>query len=887
MPAAVGMRFGRYELLQKLGAGGMGEVYRARDHDLGRDVAVKFLSERFAADTDRLARFAKEARAASSLNHPNIVTIHEIGSANGLPFIVMELVEGKTLRNILLTERLSTRRVLDVAAQAADGLAKAHAAGIVHRDLKPENLMVTPDGFVKILDFGLAKLRVPGSEDTTVQDSAPTGFGAEGSPESTGAGILGTVGYMAPEQAAGRPVDFRADQFAFGTILYEMASGQRAFKRETPVQTMSAIIEADPEPIGSLSPAFPPPAQWVVERCLAKDPAHRFASTADLARELRDIKEHLGESSTDSRARPRPQPAPRRLWWRTASIALALCLGLLLVPSVRDGILGPLQVLPLPSDKRIAVLPFHNASGPADAQLCDGLVEYITARLGQIERFQRSAWVVPANEVRQAGVTTADKALRALGATLAVSGSLQRQGDTLVFTASLVDTGRVRQLRATAVQVAAGRESLLEVAADTVVRMLELELGPDGRATLHAGGTGVAEAATLYAQALGYTPYRQARTALERHEQRQSLERAIQLFTDALEHDPRYALAHAGLGEAYWRLWRLTKNPEHAKLAEAHAQRAVALDATLAEAWITLGIIHTGTGKAEQAVDDLQRALAREPRNPDAYRELANAYRRLQRQADAERTYQRALELQPDSWVTRNNYASYLFAVGQQRYGDAEAQYKRALEIVPDNARLWYNLGGTHWYQGKRDEARAAFRKSLELSPTAPAASNLAVLQFYEAHYGEAARTLESAVRLDDRDYRVWRNLGAAYYWAPGERDKAREAYRRCVDLGEQERAFDPNEPWLLAELADCYAMLDKPDSARPLLIEAQRVGGDQAGIAHVIAGAYEQMGERELALEWIAKAVGLGEPREDIERDPSLEALRKDGRYSKAVGAR
>src|SRR5512134_1713964 len=249
MPATVGMRFGRYELLSRLGAGGMGEVWRARDQDLHRDVAVKFLPEKFANDPNRLSRFSQEALAASRQIHPNIITIHEIGETSGLHYIVMELVEGETLREILLAhaERpLSVRRLLEIGAQIADGLAKAHAAGIVHRDLKPENVMVTSDGFVKILDFGLVKLRGDGSGGEQWFDSgAPTWPGpGSPSPQTAAGAVLGTAGYMSPEQARGRAVDHRSDQFALGAILYELATGRQAFRRETPAQTIAAIIEA-------------------------------------------------------------------------------------------------------------------------------------------------------------------------------------------------------------------------------------------------------------------------------------------------------------------------------------------------------------------------------------------------------------------------------------------------------------------------------------------------------------------------------------------------------------------------------------------------------------------------------------------------------------------
>jgi len=263
MPPAVGVRFSRYELLSKLGAGGMGEVWRARDHELHRDVAVKFIAERYALDAVRLGRFVQEARAASSLNHPNIVTIHEIGQTDSLPYIVMELIEGRTLRAVIEgAERpLPPRQILDVGVQIADGLAKAHAAGITHRDLKPENVMVTADGFVKILDFGLAKLRGrdgENGEETLASDAPtrPTGWTESGI-------VMGTVGYMAPEQARGAAIDHRADQFNLGAILYEMSSGKQAFRRETPVQTVAAIIEDPPEPLALLNPSLPAPVRWM------------------------------------------------------------------------------------------------------------------------------------------------------------------------------------------------------------------------------------------------------------------------------------------------------------------------------------------------------------------------------------------------------------------------------------------------------------------------------------------------------------------------------------------------------------------------------------------------------------------------------------------------
>ena len=316
-----GTRFGPYEILGPLGAGGMGEVYRARDTRLGREAAVKVLPQGLTGDPDRLKRFEKEARSTSALNHPNIVTIYEIGSVDGVSFIAMERVEGSTLRELLADGALPTKKILSLAAQIAEGLAKAHAAGIVHRDLKPENVMVTPDGLVKILDFGLAKLAGP-PEASDQASHAPTVSGG------TEPGVvMGTAAYMSPEQATGRPLDFRSDQFSLGAVLYEMAAGRRPFERPTRPETLTAILREEPEPLTSVTPATPAPLRWIVERCLAKDPEERYASTRDLARDLSQMATRL--SSISAPGPTAPPPRKRALLMRTGLVLLGVALGLI------------------------------------------------------------------------------------------------------------------------------------------------------------------------------------------------------------------------------------------------------------------------------------------------------------------------------------------------------------------------------------------------------------------------------------------------------------------------------------------------------------------------------------------------------------------------------
>jgi len=325
MSLAAGRRFGPYEILGPLGSGGMGEVYRGRDVRLGREVAIKVLPNALAEIPQRVSRFEREARSASALNHPNIVTIFEVGAVDSVHYIAMELVSGESLRAILLDGALPVRRLLDIGIQLAEGLAKAHASGIVHRDLKPENVMVTDQGHVKILDFGLAKLtqgdgQAPAASDQR-QDSGATQEGI----------ILGTVGYMSPEQATGAPVDYRSDQFSLGAMLYEMATGERAFQRASAPQTLAAIIQDEPEPIAVLNVRIPPPLRWTVQRCLSKKAADRYASTEDLARELMTIRDNLSEASNPGALPAVASPARRRRRWILAGAAAAgiLALGVL------------------------------------------------------------------------------------------------------------------------------------------------------------------------------------------------------------------------------------------------------------------------------------------------------------------------------------------------------------------------------------------------------------------------------------------------------------------------------------------------------------------------------------------------------------------------------
>jgi eukaryotic-like serine/threonine-protein kinase len=327
---SAGTRLGPYEILSPLGAGGMGEVYKSRDIRLDRFVALKVLPAEVASDPDRLRRFEQEARAASALNHPNILSVYDVGSRDTISYIVTELVEGKTLRDVLLSGPLPLKKLLDLAVQIAEGLASAHEAGIVHRDLKPANIMISKDGFAKILDFGLARIpAAPGGLGPDADTEASTETASETGPGA----IVGTVSYMSPEQASGKRIDFRSDQFSFGSVLYEMATGRRAFPHGNNIDALSAILHNDPEP----RPGVLPPLRWIIERCLCKAPADRYLSTGDLARDLRSLRDHVDEITGERRPDTAAAPGRRRRLARAAAAVATLVLTGLLALSVYQG----------------------------------------------------------------------------------------------------------------------------------------------------------------------------------------------------------------------------------------------------------------------------------------------------------------------------------------------------------------------------------------------------------------------------------------------------------------------------------------------------------------------------------------------------------------------
>ncbi len=845
-----------YRITEKLGAGGMGVVYKAEDLRLGRSVALKFLSGELSRDKQALERFRREARAASALNHPNIVHIYDITTDQGLDFIAMECVEGKTLEHWINHKRLRLKDVLKYVVQIADALAKAHGAGIVHRDLKPSNIMVNDDGMVKVLDFGLAKLLDPAAGDL----SATT---ATTEPVTEKGAIVGTVAYMSPEQAEGRPVDVRSDIFSFGSVLYEVITGRRAFQGSSKLATLSNILNQEPVPVSQVEEGVPQELDRIIARCLRKDPARRFQTMADLKVALEEVKE---ESEPGKLASPGGMPARRSRTLKWAAVAASI-----LVAGAAVWFLGPWRRAgpPVAREKHVVVLPFNNiGNDPANAATCDGLLETLTSRMTSLEHPGGPLWVVPASEVRQRKVTDASAAQHALGANLVVTGSVQRDTSGARLTVNLVDTSTLppRQIGSAVIDDRQGNFSTLQdnVVA-TLAKLLNVELSP------RALGSSTGESTAAPA---AYESYLQGLSNLQRYDKPGNLDAAIKLFESSVKDDPRFALAYARLGEAQWTKNRVSPDPQLVEQALANCQHAEEINGQLAPVHVILGRIHAGTGKYDLAIQEFHRALELDPRSAEAFQQIARVYESTGRFADAEDNLKKAVALRPDNWDGYNALGS--FYTRQSRYPEAADAFRRILDLTPDNAAAYSNLGVVLNRMQDRAGARRMYEKSIALNPSYSTYTNLAGLYYMDSDYTHAAGAYEKALKLNDRDYRTWEGLASSYA-ALGMPDRARTANERALKIAEVEAAKDPNNADIQGRLASICALLGMREEALRHIASALVLAPADGATLYRATLTYEALGNRPAALKYLKAALARGYSKDWVKRDPDLQKLREE----------
>ena len=864
MALIAGTSLGRYEIQSPLGAGGMGEVYLARDPLLGRTVAIKLLPTAFAGDPDRLRRFQQEAQTSAALNHPRILAIHDVGQAGDQPFIVMEYVRGETLAAYLRHGRASLARALEIGIEIANALAAAHGARIVHRDLKPANIMVTGDGHIKVLDFGLAKF-------LWTETSAPTLPGNARADTSVGH-VLGTPGYMSPEQLFGDRVDERTDIYTLGVILFELVTGQRPYRDifdllrgdepSTPIRTAHEVD-------GTIAPEI----SATIARAMARKPADRFQTAGELEAELqRLLLDESAASGPASRSRTVPPPVVERRRLRRYAPWLLVALvvvGAATVPIVNwmDGTATAPAERPV-----IAVLPLDNLSGDSSkAYIGVGIADTLTTSLGRLS----SISVVPRSSMLDAGAATRPLAeiARNLGVTLLVRGSIQEAGDQLQVNVTLASLDG--QLIWTGGEV--GRHDQLFAMqnrlAESLLAALRLRPTPAERQNLARVPTEDEQARDAYWKGL---------TLLDQPDDANYVA-AVTYFKQATARDPRFSLAFAALGEAYRRRSVLTNNSALMEEAIANVTTALDLDAEQPEVRLSLAAVYRSTGRTAAAMDQVNRVLANQPNNDTAHRLLGELLDREGRRQEAQEALVKAVDLRPKYWPNQEQLGLFFYRHGQFR--EAIAAFTRVAELKPDDAYPFQQLGTLYLAQGDRRKARENFERSIKLRRNAGSFANLGWIAYYERRYPDAIREYEEAVKLAPAVPVYRANLGDAYQKS-GRRPDALRAYEKAIEVGVEALSVNPNAVDMISQLGVFYAKAGLPREAESHADRAVRLNPSSPDVLYLRAVALALIGQRDAAMRQLVEAVDRGYAAHLALEDDDLASLRSLPDFQRLIAA-
>jgi len=776
----VGNLLGHYRIVKKIGAGGMGEVYLAQDTKLDRKVALKILPPEFAEDKDRMSRFVREAKSASALNHPNIITIHEINEDEGTHFIATEFIDGKTLNQYVKINPLNFKSALEIAIQIASALDEAHSAGIVHRDIKPDNVMVRSNGLVKILDFGIAKLSGTNNQPSLDEEAATAIKGT-----SPGM-IIGTANYMSPEQARGKAVDARTDIFSFGVVLYEMLAGKLPFEGETALEMIGAILKDEPKPLDKTE--IPREIEKIIGKCLRKDRDERYQTIKDVFNDLKDVKQDLEFQNklerTISPEKEEPKTQIRQATTAdeiqptsTSKIAqgkpnksfLAIGLAVLLIASIGFGYwfysLSTKQI------ESIAVMPFVNESGNADVEyLSDGMTESLISSLSQLPKLNVKA---RSSVFRYKGKETDAQTIgRELNVQAILNGRVVQRGDELVLYLELVDATTGNRIWGDQYnKKLVNLVSLQTEIARDVSEKLRVRLSGADEQRLAKNYTENTEAYQLYLRGRFYwnknTP--------------ENSQKAIELFTQAIAIDPNYALAYAGIADAY----PLLSFPTKAKEA---ALKALSLDNNLAEAHSAFGRILLDYDYDFAAAErEFKTAIELNPNYPTVHHRYGILLSFLGRHEEAFAEYRRALELDPLSLIINGAYGNRL--IFARRYDEAIAQLKKTLELDANFLAAHLSLDLVYQLKGNYAESIEERAKVSELLGNPQEAG-----QIRESF---AKGGWEGFLRYSTGDRRPAKQPAyatATFHAALGEKDKA---------FAELNKSYENREPLMIVLKVD------------------------------------------------------------------------------------
>ena len=848
---------GHYRLLEEVGRGGMGIVFRAYDEQLTRDVAVKVLPPGTFPDENARKRFLREARLLAKLNHPNVAMAFDFGQQDGIDYLVTEYVPGITLDAKLAKGPLPQKLVLELGIQLAKGLAVAHQAAIIHRDLKPGNLRLSTSGELKILDFGLARWRKPTSDTAETLSS------------ETRDSVAGTLPYMAPEQIRCEELDVRTDIWGAGAVLYEMATGKRLFPQESGLKLIQSIQNLEPPAPSVLNEQMTPALDAVILKALDKDPERRYQSARELGVDLSRLLATNTPTGQLASADLTPVRQRKRLstWVFFAAITVIFTYG---------GYRLHKKWSDQPSMKHslLAVLPFESAGQDDKTRaLLMGLTETLTAKLAQ--PWGKDLQLVSAKDVKTQGVETPEQAWKEFGADLVLEGNAHRFGDQIRINCALVDSKTHRQVTARTITADANDIFGLE---DRVANEITLLL-TDGAGI----GADVLSTTRNESKPEAYAAYLRARGYLQDYQKSENIELAMAELRTAIALDPAYANAYAALGDAYLRGYQqINRGAEWVNHAKQNCLTSLALRET-ADGRICMGGVYNETGKYDLAVQEFQRAVQIDAGNEDGLRGAADAYVRLGNPAAAEAAYQKAISVRPNYWGVYSWLGKFYY--DQARYSEAITQFKKVVELAPSNYRGYSNLGGMYVAQGHYTEALAPLNKSIEIRPNLEAFNNLGNAYYELRRFSDAADAFQQGLNLDDSDWLLWGNLGDSLFWSGGQRSKAVAAYENAISRAEKRLRVNPKDTIVLAFSADYNAMSGHRNEAVQEIEQALALAPADGEVRLRAAIAYNQFGDTARCLASLDKAVSVGYSAQVIWDTPDFDHLHNHPRFRALTG--
>ncbi|HEX6771127.1 MAG TPA: protein kinase [Acidobacteriaceae bacterium] len=871
LPGVDSVLAGRFHIEARLGAGGMGEVYRARDTTLRRLVALK-RTQRSASEADR-KRFLHEGQRASALNHPGIAAVYDVFTEGGEVWLVMEFIEGETLRS-RLTRPISHDEFHRIATEAAAALATAHDKGILHRDIKPENIMLaasgTHPGQVKLLDFGLAQQAVDENMETA---TALTMVGM----------LAGTPQYMAPEILNGEPADRRSDIFALGVVMYEMlSSGHHPFAAPTPTAMIGQVLHQPPRPLSSAVPAA---YAAIVSRALAKLPADRYQTAHEIVYDLHHTDQVRSKPVAAAGSAP-AEPAHRKwrinsgLMWAIFGIACAV-----IIPWSNHFLekrpAPPANTASAPAATvagTLAVLPPIVADA-SDTKLISygrGLADSLADRLSALS-VNHDVAVLTARQLHDRKVITLADAAKELGATSGLAIKLTRDGDLVhaAYTVSQPDKSASQpRVLATGTVTAPVSDmfSIENQLATATATALNIPLRTEEQRALAAHGTTFPEAYQYFLQGRGYlleayTPaiFKSAQT----------------MFKEALRIDPNYGAAKGGLGEAWLYAYENTHQTADIEEARKFCKDAVLLGNAGADGHICLAQLADQTGKPAEATAEYQQALQLEPANDRASIGLAKSYEKLNQPDKAEAVYKQSIALRPNYWRGYDQLGGFYFRTAD--YPKAEQMFLTATEKDPQSFRSYSNLAAALSAEGKDDETVEALKKSIALHPTADAYSNLGAALFQIRHFAEAAEEFRRSLQLAPDAYSTWSALGDAEYYG-GRRTESASDYKKGIELATAQLSASPNDASILGDIAGMYSMLGDAPRAIDFMNRALAINHTDSQLMFNAALLYNQLHQTGPALEWLGKALAAAYPPSVVAKAAGLDNLRSNPRYQQLL---